>query len=448
MKNVLIWLVPPFIGAIIGYITNAVAIKMLFRPLKEVRLFGMRLPFTPGILPRQRHELADSIGRMVERDLLTPDILRQRLAREDIRQGITASIAGYTEKVLAAPLASLLNQEFPAALCHDMPMFDTLMDTFMTALLEHAVDRGMFNLSIRDLAGAEQMEKLRNTLGRFLLRTSVDQKRLESLVPVLENAYPRISESCIRFLKKAEIHQELETQGKLFLAQVLNKLNSLQRFFISAGQYDKAIYDRMSEIIDDLIEQLDHLFKDEAIRRRLIGFSLDSARQFVSAKEPDPQLVQFILDLVMTSVDKPLGDLLSTEDLLELGRNLLAVIRKNASGEGSLMRRFFKKVLEKHGDLSLGVLFSIDRTRKERLDALLCGALLGLVDKELGPALETINVRTLVSERIDSLDMLKVEHIVLDVMANQLKWINLFGAILGALIGWFQSVFSWFIRGF
>ncbi|MDR3335269.1 MAG: DUF445 family protein [Treponema sp.] len=445
MKNVLIWLVPPFIGAIIGYITNAVAIKMLFRPLKEVRLFGMRLPFTPGILPRQRHELADSIGRMVERDLLTPDILRQRLAREDIRQGITASIAGYTEKVLASPLASLLNQEFPAALFHDAPMFDTLMDTFMTALLEHAADRGMFNLSIRDLAGAEQMERLRNTLGRFLLRTPMDQKRLESLVPVLENAYPRITESCIRFLKKAEIHEELETQGKLFLAQVLNKLNSLQRFFISAGQYDKAIYDRMSEIIDDLIEQLDHLFKDEAIRRRLIGFSLDSA--FVSAKEPDPRLVQFILDLVMTSVDKPLRDLLSTEDLLELGRNLLVLIRKNASGEASLMRRFFKKVLEKHEDLSLEVLFSIDRTRKERLDALLCGALLGLVDKELDPALETINVRTLVSERIDALDMLKVEHIVLDVMANQLKWINLFGAILGAFIGWFQSVFSWFIRG-
>jgi uncharacterized membrane protein YheB (UPF0754 family) len=31
-------------------------------------------------------------------------------------------------------------------------------------------------------------------------------------------------------------------------------------------------------------------------------------------------------------------------------------------------------------------------------------------------------------------------------MANQLWWINIFGAILGALIGLFQSCFSWFIR--
>jgi uncharacterized membrane protein YheB (UPF0754 family) len=38
-----------------------------------------------------------------------------------------------------------------------------------------------------------------------------------------------------------------------------------------------------------------------------------------------------------------------------------------------------------------------------------------------------------------------VEHIVLDVMANQLWWINVFGAILGALIGLFQSFFSWFV---
>jgi uncharacterized membrane protein YheB (UPF0754 family) len=42
--------------------------------------------------------------------------------------------------------------------------------------------------------------------------------------------------------------------------------------------------------------------------------------------------------------------------------------------------------------------------------------------------------------------MIDVEHIVLDVMAHQLKWINVFGAILGAFIGGFQILFSYFVR--
>jgi uncharacterized membrane protein YheB (UPF0754 family) len=52
----------------------------------------------------------------------------------------------------------------------------------------------------------------------------------------------------------------------------------------------------------------------------------------------------------------------------------------------------------------------------------------------------------MVTERIDSLDMLRVERIVLDVMADQLKWINLFGAILGALIGGSEVLLSTLIK--
>jgi uncharacterized membrane protein YheB (UPF0754 family) len=44
------------------------------------------------------------------------------------------------------------------------------------------------------------------------------------------------------------------------------------------------------------------------------------------------------------------------------------------------------------------------------------------------------------------MDMIRVEGIILDVMANQLKWIDVFGAILGFLIGVFQALFSWIMR--
>ena len=41
----------PVIGGIIGLITNGLAIKMLFRPYKEIYIGKFRLPFTPGLIP-------------------------------------------------------------------------------------------------------------------------------------------------------------------------------------------------------------------------------------------------------------------------------------------------------------------------------------------------------------------------------------------------------------
>ena len=55
---VLPWILPPLLGAIIGYVTNRIAIKMLFRPLTPKRFLGVRVPLTPGVIPRNRFDLA------------------------------------------------------------------------------------------------------------------------------------------------------------------------------------------------------------------------------------------------------------------------------------------------------------------------------------------------------------------------------------------------------
>ncbi len=47
----------PVIGGIIGLITNGLAIKMLFRPHKEIYIGKFRLPFTPGLIPKEKIEL-------------------------------------------------------------------------------------------------------------------------------------------------------------------------------------------------------------------------------------------------------------------------------------------------------------------------------------------------------------------------------------------------------
>ncbi|QUG78894.1 DUF445 domain-containing protein [Bacillus subtilis] len=70
------------IGAAIGAVTNHLAIQMLFRPYKAYYLFGKRVPFTPGLIPRRRDELAKQMGLMVVNHLLTPKGIKKRLVSD------------------------------------------------------------------------------------------------------------------------------------------------------------------------------------------------------------------------------------------------------------------------------------------------------------------------------------------------------------------------------
>ena len=59
---------------------------MLFRPLKPWRIFGLRVPMTPGVIPSKRHELAENIGIMVGEHLLTARDIGTALSMEPFQE--------------------------------------------------------------------------------------------------------------------------------------------------------------------------------------------------------------------------------------------------------------------------------------------------------------------------------------------------------------------------
>jgi uncharacterized membrane-anchored protein YjiN (DUF445 family) len=299
--NILPFLMPPLAGAFIGFFTNVLAIRMLFRPLREYRIFGIRIPFTPGILPRERRRLAESIGGMVERELLTPQVIRDRLGRSWVREAVRKQVALYTEKI--------------------------------PEKLETA------GLSEWLLSGAEEL-------------------------------YPRFAAGLAGFLGKDEIRGELESRGRVLLLDAILKLNVFQRLFLQAGQYDRVLHERMPEFVDELIRNLEDFLGEEETRKKILAFFLES--------------------------------------LKEAGRDL------STPGAG----------------------------KKEKMDLFITERLLAAAGKGAEAVLNTIDVEAMVTERIDSLDMLRVEGIILDVMARQLKWIDIFGGILGFLIGLVQVALS------
>lgn len=86
------------LGAIIGGYTNHVAIQMLFRPHNPIYIGKFRVPFTPGIIPKRRDEMAYQMGSMVVKHLLTPEGIERKLKNEAFRQELTEWTAGAAQK--------------------------------------------------------------------------------------------------------------------------------------------------------------------------------------------------------------------------------------------------------------------------------------------------------------------------------------------------------------
>lgn len=89
------WILEPLIGAVIGCFTNFIALKMLFRPYQEVKIFGRKLPFTPGMIPKRKKEVAHAIGRVINDNLLEKDDIAKALTKETTVAKIRAGIMDY-----------------------------------------------------------------------------------------------------------------------------------------------------------------------------------------------------------------------------------------------------------------------------------------------------------------------------------------------------------------
>lgn len=78
------YIIAPLLGGVIGYITNDIAIRMLFRPHTAKYIFGIHIPFTPGIIPKEKGRIAEAIGGVISENLMNKEVLEKYLLSEDM----------------------------------------------------------------------------------------------------------------------------------------------------------------------------------------------------------------------------------------------------------------------------------------------------------------------------------------------------------------------------
>ena len=91
----------PFIGALIGWFTNYIAIKMLFHPRHEVRIFFIPIQ---GVFPKRQKDFARKLGQIVSEELLSVQDITKHLKEKATSDTILKHIATRLEDGINARL--------------------------------------------------------------------------------------------------------------------------------------------------------------------------------------------------------------------------------------------------------------------------------------------------------------------------------------------------------
>lgn len=192
------YIMPPIIGAIIGYVTNWIAIKMMFRPLKPIKIGKFRLPFTPGIIPKNRERIAKSIAVAINDNLLTNSDITDKLMSDDIQDSIRAKVSNFAMS--------------------DELLGDKLLNT---------IDRSKFN-SIR----GNLTNKISNSIYLSILEANVGQivgeqvelAASEKLKGSLLGVFGGNSiVSSVKTMAEAKTNEYIEQNGQRVITELINK---------------------------------------------------------------------------------------------------------------------------------------------------------------------------------------------------------------------------------
>lgn len=88
----------PAIGALIGYITNDIAVRMLFRPHRAWYIRGFHIPFTPGIIPKERGRIAREVGKAVSENLMSREVIGKNLLSDEMIGKLRSAIEKFIDR--------------------------------------------------------------------------------------------------------------------------------------------------------------------------------------------------------------------------------------------------------------------------------------------------------------------------------------------------------------
>ena len=170
--EVLHYIAGPLLGAVIGYCTNWIAVKMLFKPLEPIKVFGRTLPCTPGGIPKTRGRIAAACGKAVGETLLTEDDLKAAFIGQQTKEKVTDALY---EKMTAEEFTEMTVEGIGIEVIGEEKLDDVkgTVSAYLIERISKVLSEFDYCSVITDVGGRFVREKLKNPMISMMLNDNV-----------------------------------------------------------------------------------------------------------------------------------------------------------------------------------------------------------------------------------------------------------------------------------
>jgi uncharacterized membrane protein YheB (UPF0754 family) len=399
-------LLPPVLGTVIGYFTNDLAIRMLFRPYRPLYLGRYRLPFTPGLIPSNQGRLAARIADTITSSLLTPEEL-QKIARRLLQLERTQAAIYWllqtalnqvkmeaykarTAKILAGILHDFLGQSLPRLL-----RILARQEDFLAEQINHIFDR--FLLEFR--FSPPQAEQLANGLLEWVLTPDVLRR---ALVDFLTDETIDVIDQDLR---------EQTTGTYWVVANVFGVRNGLIRLRRFCIEEPETANQRLAELMTSLglKNRLTELIQDLSLQN-LPVVTMHRLRKHLR------QLIREYLQVDGPVLVKNLSDSLNWDEIAHL---ILTRLRNSPVMNSSLSL------------ISEELALIIERYLEKDLERL------------IAQVIPILDIDQAIIDRVNATAPADLEAGIQGIVRSELQAIVNLGGFLGFLVGLGQAAFLW-----
>ena len=287
------YIIPPLVGGIIGYVTNDIAIRMLFRPHTAKHIMGWRVPFTPGIIPKEKGRIAEAVGTVISDNLMSQEYLLSDNMVGRVRASIEEFIAKEKadDETVRQFLEHYLSREEVATLADSAKegltrqMHDKISDPELGRQVAKAA-MTYISEKITSNGGADILSEIGGLVGglgmaaKLLFTGSVINKFLELLREPVE-----------RFLAK-NVNEILQKNGDAIIGNLVesetDKLLSRPMKDLLAGQ-DAKLADAVNTMVsiyktiisDHLPKILESIDISTIVRERINEMDMDETEKLI-----------------------------------------------------------------------------------------------------------------------------------------------------------------------
>lgn len=380
----------PLIGAVIGYSTNWLAIKMLFRPYEEKRIGKIKLPFTPGVIPRERGRIAASLGHAVGKELLTEEVILKELLNDTVTHRIKAYVVGelLSEAFsLEDVMTAVLGEETPEVLAQ---VSEAIAESLEAHLKSPAV-----------------IEAIRQEIGALIFETVPYEGALGALIP--EGIVEEVDDALWQNIEGINAYLLTLLKGNGVKGRLTTAIETLVTEKV--GAFGAMFLDGPA-MADSAIAHIEGLLEEEEVRRGIIeaiGAGVSSLRQ--------KRLSETVrLGFYTETVDK---------------MTLEVTTRGLAYGNKVQLLTVIKPMVDELARKKI----TLTKSQKDKVEAQVEGLYRAFITKNISAFMTSFDVAKVVEDEINDFSVMDIEKLIFGIIHKELQTITQLGGLLGFLIG-------------